>query len=91
MIFHTLSGSTYEVDHENKRCRRVEGKPNADMPRMGPDGEWREYKQISGILRGCPVLIEWNMDCVPPPAPGLRPGTQTSPVISLLPEDYRDV
>ncbi len=90
MIFHTLSGSTYEVDHDNKRCRRVTGRANPDIPRVGADGEWRPYEDISPIILGRPVLIEWLMDCDPPPAEGMRPGTQTSPVIRLLPEDYRD-
>lgn len=39
MIFKTLN-STYEIDDDAPRVRRIIGK---NEPLIGPDGEWREF------------------------------------------------
>jgi hypothetical protein len=61
MRFETKSGSIYEVDETNKRVRRVSG----IMPgtsRVGNDGQWKAYYEISPVVVGQPVLIIWKSD-----------------------------
>jgi hypothetical protein len=58
MRFITISGSTYEVDQDNKKIRRLKGKADP-TPRQGQDGEWREYINLSPIKIGEAVLIQW--------------------------------
>lgn len=59
MIFHTQSNSIYEVDVENKRIRRMEGKINP-TPRQGIDGEWKKFLDISEIELNSPCVIIWE-------------------------------
>lgn len=58
MRFITISGSTYEVDQDNKKIRRLKGKADP-TPRQGQDGVWREYINLSPIVVGQAVLIQW--------------------------------
>lgn len=59
MIFRTISGSSYEIDQENKKVRRLYGKlPSTD--RQGQDGEWKSYKDLSDLTIGKPVVIVWD-------------------------------
>jgi hypothetical protein len=51
--FVTVSGSAYEVDQENRRCRRLK-----DPTR---DGQWRIYKQMTPIVVGSTVLFMWEL------------------------------
>lgn len=69
--------STYEVDHETKRFRRL----SSDHPpskRQGPDGEWKEFYSVGRIMHQMPVLILWD-------ATGA--GTVTSPVVWIEGDD----
>ena len=60
MMFRTISGSTYEVDPQNKKIRRLYGKlPSTD--RQGLDGDWKTYHDLSRIVVGQPVIIVWEM------------------------------
>jgi hypothetical protein len=61
MIFNTAN-STYEVDTDNKRIRRLVGK-NAATVRQG-NGEWRSYDSIhpDPIMVGESVAIFWSKD-----------------------------
>jgi hypothetical protein len=58
MIF-TTDNSTYEIDRQNKRIRRLEGL-NKPTPRQGTDGVWKEYAGITRIVIGEQVLIIWQ-------------------------------
>lgn len=60
ITFKTESGSIYEVDLENMRCRRVTGVRSA-TPRQGIDGEWKKFKYASVIAIGGPVLFTWEV------------------------------
>lgn len=59
MIFRTES-STYEVDRAGRRIRRVSGK-GPPTPRMGEEGEWRRYSDLSEVRVGEPVVVLWAM------------------------------
>jgi len=58
MRFTTISGSLYEVDTENKKIRRLNGKKDP-TPRQGKDGEWRGYLGELSVTIGQPVWIIW--------------------------------
>lgn len=76
MIFVT-SNSTYEVEHDLSRIRRLVGSSNP-TPRQGKDGEWRTYEAISPIEIGTIVLIVWSTT-------GSKiEGTKTSPVQHII-------
>jgi len=59
MIFQTISGSTYELDLEGKKIRRMEGIIDP-TPRQGVDGEWRTFETCSEVVVGQVVLIVWK-------------------------------
>jgi hypothetical protein len=61
MIFNTVSGSIYEVDETNKRIRRLEGKTLGTV-RVGNDGDWKRYSNISEIKVGRSIVIVWGID-----------------------------
>lgn len=78
MIFKT-ENSTYEVDHELKKIRRLYG---VDDPtnRQGKDAEWREFNKISPVVIGDPVLIIWETS-----ADGMAlKATQTSAIKDII-------
>ncbi len=59
MKFETISGSLYEVDEENSRCRRLIGVADP-QPRQGKDGEWKTFDTMSEEVKvGEPVLFVW--------------------------------
>lgn len=62
MLYETETGSIYEVDEANKRIRRLTGKGNP-TPRMGLDGEWREYHDLNLNSHGG-LSITWVIDQV---------------------------
>lgn len=69
----TESGSVYEVDHDNKRVRRLSGVKDP-TPRQGKDGEWKTYVELNTeLFPGCLFFI-WEH-------PGK--GTRTSPVVGM--------
>ena len=74
MKFVTISGSMYEVDLEEKKCRRLIGIQDP-QPRQGKDGEWKNYKDIfpSPPLVGMQVIFIWD--------------PETTPSLGILPED----
>ena len=74
MIFHTISGSIYEIDRVRSQARRLEGQKNP-TPRQGPDGEWKKFSSCSEVRAGHPVLIQWE---------GIK-GTLTSIVTMIIP------
>lgn len=59
MTFITVSGSLYEVNLDTKQVRRLIGIKDP-TPRQGEDGNWREYKEITPITTGHPVVFIWN-------------------------------
>ena len=65
--------STYEIDPERQRIRRLEGR-NQPTPRQGADGEWKHYAAISPIMVGLPVRILWTV----------TEGTRLSPVQEIV-------
>lgn len=74
MIFKTAN-STYEIDNENKKVRRLYGLTEA-TERQGQDGDWKSFADISEITLGRSVLVVWALD-------GSIPATVTSPVKSI--------
>lgn len=58
MFFSTLN-SVYEVDLEEKRVRRIEGR-EAPTARQGPDGVWKTFDCVTEIKVGGPVLFSWG-------------------------------
>lgn len=59
MKFKTVSGSSYEVDLWNRRCRRLEGK-GPPTPRQSQDMVWKDYVSISLPTKGARTLFVWN-------------------------------
>lgn len=84
MIFETESGSTYEVDTERKRVRRLNGK-TPGTARIGTDGQWKTYEEIGEPRIGLPVGIIWGADVEPidPDTNPHRKMTVTSPVVAV--------
>lgn len=82
MKFETISGSVYEVDLEQKRCRRLIGTKNP-QPRQGPDGQWKSFEAILGPEVGENCIFFWDPEVTPPSVPGTMPATMTSIVVSV--------
>ena len=59
MIFHTISGSSYEIDLIENKIRRLQG-INNPSPRQGTDGEWKSFISISDLAIDSPLLIQWE-------------------------------
>lgn len=62
IIAHTISGSVYEFDYENKQVRRLTG-TNQPTLRQGKDGCWRSYSYVA--LAGTPkpfLVIVWSTE-----------------------------
>lgn len=76
MQFKTETGSTYEVDTEAKRIRRVTGYTQ-HTKRFEPYGEWKTYKDLSDITVGDCAIIYWGDD-VAPLIPGTHPAAKTT-------------
>lgn len=51
--------STYEVDEENKRIRRLDGVLDP-TPSQGTDGEWQPYTAVTQHPSGV-LVIEWPL------------------------------
>lgn len=60
LVFTTESGSIYELDHEGRRLRRLSGA--TPQTRVGPNGKWKEFLDISPVEEGKPVSIVWQWD-----------------------------
>ena len=74
-IYDTLF-STYEVDEEEKKIRRINGL-NDPTPRMGEDGVWKSYEKIHPNPEG--ILIVWAY------VDGVAKCTRTSPLVMVTP------
>jgi hypothetical protein len=97
MIFHTISGSTYEVNKSEKKIRRLNGITDP-TPRMGEDGKWKNYLKLypDHPQVGQSVLIVWgnDVDLMPETKEALERGeidvalkvTTTSPIRSIVDE-----
>lgn len=59
MIFVTETGSTYQIDFENKQFRRMTGKTDPTA-RTGKDGEWKPYIDLIYHGVGKSVIIQWG-------------------------------
>lgn len=57
--FTTISGSIYEVNLAQNKCRRLLGLQDPTTS-QGQDGEWRQCKLISPIEVGLPVVFVWE-------------------------------
>lgn len=55
--YHTLSGSTYEVDHINCRVRKVKTGVGSNTKRAVE--EWRDFERIEGTV-GTSLYICWG-------------------------------
>jgi len=65
MVFHTQTGSSYEVDFEGKRVRCLGRIDKTASERLPPDSAWREYVAISDIELGKIVVIQWGDNVKP--------------------------
>lgn len=54
--FVSTRNSTYEIDDESKRIRRVSG-VNDPTPQFEEDGKWHPYSSITDFLGG--LFIAW--------------------------------
>lgn len=59
--FETETGSIYEVDRDNKLIRRVVG-ISSGSKRIGNDGSWKKYIDISELIVGHNAVIQWGSD-----------------------------
>ena len=48
--------STYEIDYDSSRIRRVIGK-NPPTESFAPDGEWKTFQEIEECLGG--LIVIW--------------------------------
>jgi hypothetical protein len=55
----TQSNSLYEINQKTKQIRRLVGLNNP-TPRMGADGNWKDYQSISEIIIGQSLIIVWE-------------------------------
>ena len=79
-MFHllfTTDNSTYEIDQDGLRIRRLEGVANP-TPRQGADGEWKKYLEVSPVEIGAPVVMIWRY------VNGLAQATKTSRVRQII-------
>jgi hypothetical protein len=93
MKFVTVSGSMYEVDLAEKKCRRLVG-VNDPKPRQGKDGEWKTFHDIAPEVpvKGSPVLFMWDPSTTPllegtPKDESALPGTMTSFVVDIIEDE----
>lgn len=56
--YKTQSGSWYEVDEERKLIRRLSGPGNPTV-RVGEDGVWKAYEQLTVSMSG--LVIVWSI------------------------------
>jgi hypothetical protein len=89
MIFKTITGSVYEIDNENKQLRRVNGLEDP-TPRVGLDGVWKPFVEVTTPVVGKPVTILWNSKTTKPLIGHLSPDvaqhtplTMTSLVVEI--------
>lgn len=59
MKFVTVTESVYEVDQEAKRIRRLSSSHDPTL-RQGADGDWKPYKNLSGLEINQSVTILWG-------------------------------
>jgi len=91
MIFHTETGSIYEIDQANKQVRRLTGK-NDPTPRQNKDEQWRKFSAHSPVIKGENVVFFWGDETNLLPetkAAGLNsaiPATITSLVVEIVDE-----
>jgi hypothetical protein len=78
MLFHTESGSIYEVNADKKSIRRLSNAAGNQATERQTNG-WRTYEDISPIKIGNQVLIVWPKQTTP-----LFPGSPDSAVPSTL-------
>lgn len=89
MKFVTVSGSMYEVDLQEKKCRRLIGTSDP-TPRQGKDGDWKVFQAIHPDVpvQGKPVLFVWDASNHPPvdadPDLAYVPTTMTSLVKEIV-------
>jgi hypothetical protein len=86
--FDTIN-STYEVDKENDRIRRIES-DHEPTPRQSEDGVWDEFATIEGLEEGGPALIVWDeekLDDDNKPIDGTIPCTYTSEIQTIYKPD----
>jgi len=82
MIIRTR-GSTYELDADNKRIRRLYGKA-APTDRQSADGDWSNYEEVSTPKLGVGLLIVWSYELVGEEKKAVS--TYTSDVVEVNPD-----
>lgn len=82
MVFHTISGSVYEVDLTKKCVRRLAGKEDP-TPRQGDDGKYKQYEELLPPIpeAGKSLFIFWPED-----KSGMPPCTITSRIERIVEE-----
>jgi len=74
--------STYEVDIDNKKIRRLNGE-RVPTQRQGTDGEWKAYEEITQAAIGVPFITVWRTE------DGVMKSTMSSPVTEVS-ETFND-
>jgi hypothetical protein len=77
----TVTGSTYEIDTDSKRMRRVSG-DHAPTANQRADGAWRTYEEISPVVLGAGVVTVWGWEHTEEDGLVLR-RTLTSDVVAI--------
>ena len=78
--FTTITGSIYQVDLAARTIERVQGAyPATARVGAGP----RRFAEISDIVVGRGVLVQWGKHSATPAAEGAAPATTTSTVASI--------
>lgn len=83
--FVTETGSTYEVDYESMRIRRLNG-TNTPTNRQGHDGEWKAFVKLDRVEVGTSAFIFWDPETTPllPGSLGGSPCTVTSQIVAVF-------
>lgn len=92
MIFKT-ENSTYEVDFDETKIRRIEGSHKPTL-RQGHDGDWKPYESITCPMAGATALIVWYTETEHKPGLlhgqpvddvfGIPRATETSPIVEII-------
>lgn len=82
MLIRTETGSTYEIDQQNKKIRRLHNlRGRQPTEHQGTDGEWKPYEEIVNLKVGSSLVVVWSY--IPNEWANV-PALQTSPVVEIL-------
>lgn len=83
MVFHTASGSSYEVNTALKKIRRLNAGVSQTARYQVVDGAFRDYNFLSPITVGASAIIILTENVKEATSKGSTPGTITSVVVRV--------